>query len=62
MIFVLFEVTIKEKHMADYLAVAADLKDTLGSANGFIRSERFFSLADKKKTAQPFCLGKREIS
>ena len=49
MIFVLFEVTIKEDCMDDYLALAVGLKDELTKAKGFIRSERFSSLANERK-------------
>lgn len=49
MIFVLFEVTIKEDCMNDYLAMAENLKDELASAKGFIRSERFSSLVNERK-------------
>ena len=49
MILVLFEVTIKEACMNDYLALASELKVSLNSANGFIRSERFSSLVNQRK-------------
>lgn len=45
MVIVLFEVKIKNGKMEDYLAQAAGLKSTLSEAEGFIRSERFSSLA-----------------
>ena len=49
MILVLFEVTIKETCMENYLALAGELKDELSKAKGFIRSERFSSLASQRK-------------
>ncbi len=48
-IIVLFEVTLKEGRMEDYLKMAASLKDELAKAEGFIRAERFSSLAEKNK-------------
>lgn len=48
-VIVLFEVTVKERKMDDYLKMAASLKESLGKAKGFICSERFSSLgADRK--------------
>ena len=49
MVFVLFEVTVKEEGVKAYLALAASLKKELERAEGFIRSERFKSLADEGK-------------
>ncbi len=49
MIFVLFEVTVKEEGMQEYLSLAAGLKDELLRADGFIRSERFAGLANERK-------------
>lgn len=49
MIFVLFEVTIKEEYMDSYLALTAGLKEELAKAKGFIRSERFSSLVNDRK-------------
>lgn len=49
MILVLFEVTIKENCMDDYLTLAIKLKDHLSKAKGFIRSERFSSLTNERK-------------
>lgn len=49
MILVLFEVTIKENYMDDYLAMAGKLKEHLLKAKGFIRSERFSSLINERK-------------
>ncbi len=49
MILVLFEVTIKKDCMDGYLTIAAKLKDNLIKAKGFIRSERFSSLVNKRK-------------
>lgn len=48
-VIVLFEVTIKEGKMDDYLQMAASLKDELSKADGFLRSERFSSLAEDGK-------------
>ena len=44
-VIVLFEVTVKDGKMEDYLKRAASLKDALSKAEGFLRSERFSSLA-----------------
>lgn len=49
MIFVIFEVTIKEDCMDGYIAMASKLKDSLARAKGFIRSERFSSLVTERK-------------
>ena len=49
MIFVLFEVTIKENCMDDYLAIAGGLKEELIHSKGFIRAERFSSLVNDRK-------------
>ncbi|MDV0446002.1 hypothetical protein MmiAt1_16080 [Methanimicrococcus sp. At1] len=49
MILVIFEVTIKEGCTDDYLAAAAKLKEKLAEAKGFIRAERFQSLAEERK-------------
>ena len=48
-IIVLFEVTVKNGKMDDYLKMAGSLKESLASAEGFIRSERFSSLATEGK-------------
>lgn len=48
-IIVLFEVTVKSGKMDDYLKIAGSLKDSLEKAEGFIRSERFSSLASEGK-------------
>lgn len=48
-VIVLFEVTVKDGKMDDYLKMAASLKESLGKAKGFIRSERFSSLATDGK-------------
>lgn len=48
-IIVLFEVTVKDGKMEDYLKMAGKLKDSLANAEGFIRSERFSSLATDGK-------------
>ncbi len=44
-VIVLFEVTVKNGKMQDYLKLAGSLKEHLSQANGFIRAERFSSLA-----------------
>ncbi len=44
-VIVLFEVTIKEGKLEDYLKQAASLKDMLSKVDGFIDAERFSSLA-----------------
>ena len=46
-VIVLFEVTVKEGRMDDYLNMAASLKEALAKADGFIGSERFESLSAK---------------
>ncbi|MBP3366154.1 MAG: antibiotic biosynthesis monooxygenase [Treponema sp.] len=48
-VIVLFEVTIKDGKHDDYLSKAAELKDSLQNADGFICSERFSSLSVKGK-------------
>lgn len=48
-VIVLFEVTVKEGRMDDYLNMAASLKEALAKADGFIGSERFESLSAKGK-------------
>lgn len=48
-IIVLFEVTIKNGKMEDYLSKAGELKNYLQNADGFIRSERFSSLSTEGK-------------
>lgn len=48
-VIVLFEVTMKEGKMDNYLKFAAALSDELSKTPGFIRSERFSSLKDKNK-------------
>ena len=49
MIVVLFEVTVKKEGMEEYISLAAGLKDELARADGYIRSERFNSLANEGK-------------
>lgn len=49
MIVVLFEVTVKKEGMEEYISLAAGLKDELARADGYIRSERFSSLANEGK-------------
>lgn len=44
-VYVLFEVEIATGRQDDYLARAASLKESLAQAEGFVRSERFESLA-----------------
>lgn len=48
-VLVLFEVTVKDGKMEDYLKMAASLKDELSNAEGFLRSERFSSLVVEGK-------------
>ena len=49
MVYVLFEVKVADGRQEDYLARAASLKDSLSAAKGFVRSERFESLASPGK-------------
>ncbi len=49
MVVVIFEVEINEGFMDQYLSLAAGLKDLLQAADGFIRAERFTSLANEGK-------------
>lgn len=49
MVYVLFEVTIKEGKQKEYLAHAASLRTALVQQTGFVRSERFESLATPGK-------------
>lgn len=49
MIIVLFEVVVKQEGMSEYLALGAGLRSELGRAKGFIRAERFKSLAHEGK-------------
>ena len=48
-VIVLFEVNVKSGKMQDYLQMAGALKDSLAKAEGFIRAERFSSLAAEGK-------------
>lgn len=48
-VIVLFEVTVKDGKMEDYLKKAGMLKEHLKNAKGFIRAERFSSLATEGK-------------
>lgn len=48
-VIVLFEVTVKNGKMEDYLARAGQLKTFLQDAQGFIRAERFSSLVTEGK-------------
>lgn len=49
MVYVLFEVTLKDGKQDAYLAHATSLKQALAQQVGFIRSERFESLATPGK-------------
>lgn len=49
MLAVIFEVIPKKEGKAEYLAIAADLKEQLVDIPGFISIERFQSLADPNK-------------
>lgn len=49
MILVLFEVTVKKEGAEEYRALAASLKDELARVKGYVRSERFVSLAHEGK-------------
>jgi len=49
MIAVIFEVWPKPEHKAEYLELAAELKPTLETIDGFISVERFESLTEKGK-------------
>lgn len=49
MILVLFEVTIKKECKNEYIALAAELKEELARAEGYIRQERFSSLTNEGK-------------
>ena len=49
MIYVIFEVIIKENCMDKYLDLASKLKDYLVENEGFIRAERFSSIVDERK-------------
>lgn len=59
-IIVLFEVTVKNGKMDDYLKMAGSLKKSLASAEGFIRSERFSSLAAEGKLLSMSVWGNEE--
>lgn len=48
-IIVLFEATVKNDKMEDYLKMAEALKDSLVNAEEFIRSKRFSSLTTEGK-------------
>ncbi|NLB50063.1 MAG: antibiotic biosynthesis monooxygenase [Clostridiaceae bacterium] len=49
MIYVLFEVIVKEAFQDQYLHLASGLRRALESSPGFLRSERFTSLLDPGK-------------
>jgi heme-degrading monooxygenase HmoA len=49
MVAVIFEVTPKEAGKAEYLAIAANLREHLAEMPGFISIERFQSLTDPDK-------------
>ena len=48
-VIVIFELTPKKEGMNDYLKHAANLRSELSKTEGFISSERFSSLSNKKK-------------
>ena len=48
-VIVLFEVTVKDGKMEDYLRMAVSLREELSRADGFLRSERFSSLSVEGK-------------
>lgn len=48
-VIVLFEVTVRDGKMDDYLARASKLKEHLKDMKGFISAERFSSLANEGK-------------
>lgn len=48
-VIVLFEATIKEGKLKDYMDKAASLKNFLSSFDGFISSERFQSLSTDRR-------------
>ena len=49
MIAVIFEVKIREGRQAEYLQIAAELREHLEQVDGFISIERFSSLAEEGK-------------
>ena len=49
MIAVIFEVHIKEGQQAEYLQIAAELREHLVQVDGFISIERFSSLSEEGK-------------
>jgi len=49
MIGVVFEVWIKKEHKADYLKMAAEMRNLIEKIDGFISVERFQSLVDDEK-------------
>ena len=49
MIAVIFEVIPKEEGKAEYLAIAANLREHLTNISGFISIERFQSMSDPDK-------------
>lgn len=49
MVIVISEMVFNDNCTDDYLNVAASLKESLMNAKGFIRSERFSSLARERK-------------
>lgn len=49
MLAVIFEVVPTREGKAEYLAIAAELRDRLGAMPGFISIERFQSLTDPDK-------------
>ena len=49
MIAVIFEVVLKTEGLDEYFDIAAELKNTLGSIDGFISVERYQSLNNNGK-------------
>lgn len=49
MIYVIFEVIVKENCMDQYLSLAERLKSYLAENKGFVRSERFSSIVNERK-------------
>lgn len=49
MVLVLFEVVVKKEGLTEYLSLAAGLRGELERSKGYIRSERFKSLASEGK-------------
>lgn len=62
MVIVLFEATLKNGKMEDYLAQAADFKSALSETEGFIRSERFSSLSVEGKLLRSYTMSERQVA